>query len=318
MALLVSVRAGADEVAYRNFMTAAAASAQRGDHGAAAAMLEGAIKHAEPFGPHDLRLAAALYAMGRAKRGLHDFVAAEAAYQRALNILDNAGSGARQQTAAVLNGLGEIAQLQIRLADAESHYKRELVLLEQLSGPHHPAVAVALSNNLAAVYRAQGRNADVEAAYKRALAILEQSVPANDSRLGLTLIDLAEWCKETNKLAEAEGYFRRGIPIMQASFAPGQTRLLYLIQDWGQLNQLLGRYREAEPIYRMLLAMVEKQYGEQHPSVAVALNNLVGLFQMQGRHAEADALRQRMLALGNTQYRGRPYVPDQGLPPRRR
>jgi tetratricopeptide (TPR) repeat protein len=316
--LAAVVPAHADEAAWRNFMTAAADSAQSGDHNAAAAMLEDAIKHAETFGGSDPRLAAALYAMGRAKRGLHDYVPAEVNYLRALGILENAGPGARQQSAAVLNGLGEIRQLQGRLADAESYYTRELGLLEQISGADHPAVAFALSNNLAALYRAQARNDEVVAVYKRVLAILEKSVPPNDSRLGLALTDLAEWYMHLHRYPEAEAYYRRGIPIMQATFPPAHARVLYLIQDWGQVNQLQGRYGEAERIYKMLLAIVEKAYGERHPSVAAALNNLVGVYQMQGRQAEAAAARKRMLELGNTQFRGQPYVPDQGLPPRRR
>lgn len=318
LALLASVPAHADEAAYRNFMAAAADSTRRGDHAAAASMLERAIAQAETFGAADLRLAAALYAMGRAQRGVHDYAPAEANYLRALEILDKAGPGARQQTAAVLNGLGDIRQLQSRTADAEAYYLRELALLEQLYGPDHPEVAHALSNNLATVYRAQSRNDEVEAAYRRALAIIEKNAPAGDSRLGLALIDLAEWCKRLNKYAEAESYYRRGIPLMQRMFAPAHARLLYLIQDWGQVNQLQGRYGEAERIYKLLLAMVEQALGVRHPSVAAALNNLAGVYQLQGRHAEAAAARTRMLDVNNRQFRGLPYVPEQGELRRRR
>jgi tetratricopeptide (TPR) repeat protein len=310
--------AHADEVAYRNFMSAAADAAGRGDHAAAAAMLQGAIKNAEALGADDPRLAAALYAMGRAQRGLHEYAPAEAAYQRALAILEKSGPDARRQLAATLNGLGEIRQLQGRLNDAESYFLRELALLEQIAGPDQPEIAQTLSNSLAAVYRAAGRYAEVEATYQRSLAILEKSVPPNDRRLGIALIDLAEWLYRMRRYAEAEGYYRRGIPILQAHFPPAHGRILYLIQDWGQINQLQGRYQEAEVVYRMLLAIVEKAFGPQHPSVAAALNNLVGLYQLQGRQADADALRRRMLQTDNTHYRGQPYVPDQGQPQRRR
>lgn len=316
--LVAAAPAHADEAAYRNFMTAAAESAQRGDHAAAAAMLENAIRQAEAFGANDTRLAAALYAMGRARRGLHEYAPAEASYVRALATLEQSSTDARQQTAAVLNGLGELRQLQSRLAEAESYYQRELALLQALWGAAHPAVAHALSNNLAAVYRAQSRDAEVEAAYRQALAILEKTVPPTDRRLGLVLTDLAEWCVRLHRYAEAEGYYRRGIPIMQTAFTPAHERVLYLIQDWGQVNQLQCRYSEAERIYNMLLAIVEKAYGERHPSVAAALNNLVGLYQMQGRHAQADAARKRMLAVDNTHFRGRPYAPDVVPQPRRR
>ena len=38
----------------------------------------------------------------------------------------------------------------------------------------------------------------------------------------------------------------------------------------------------------------------------------MGLYEVQGRHAEAEAARKRMLEVANTQFRGQPYVPNQG------
>lgn len=301
--------ARADEAAYRNFMAAAADATQRGEHAGSVTLLEGAIRNAEPFGAHDLRLAAALSAMGRAKRSLHDYVPAEAHYQRALAIYEGAGAGAREPLAAVYHGLGELRQLQDRLGDAEQFYLRELALLEQVKGPEHPDVARALANNLASVYRAQSRNDDVERAYTRALAIWERNVPPNDTRLGLALVDLGEWYKRVSRYAEADGYFRRGIPIVASMFPPAHTRMFYLLQDWGQVNQLQGRYAEAERIYKQLLTVVETTFGMRHPSVGAALNNLVGIYQMQGRQNDATVARSRMLDLGMGQFRGQPHSP---------
>ncbi len=92
-----------------------------------------------------------------------------------------------------------------------------------------------LSNGLAAIYRAQARDDETGAAYACALAILQKALPPADVRIGLALIDLAEWYNKLENYAQAEGYYRSGIPILQAHFPPAHNRLLYLLQDWGWL-----------------------------------------------------------------------------------
>ena len=307
-----------DEAVYRNYMAAASELTKRDDHAGAISQLAAAVSNAEAFGANDLRLASALYALGRARRALHDYAPAEASYLRALDILDRAAGDVRERMAAVLNGLGEINQLRGRYDDAEGYYEEELAVREQIAGPHHPSVAYVLSNNLAAIYRFQARHADVEATYRRSLAILDKSVPPTDTQLGLALIDLAEWCLRMSKYAEAETYYRRGIPIVQAMFPPAHFRVLQLMEDWGSVNFLQGRYADAESTYKTLLTTVEKSLGEQHPSVGAALNNLVALYETQGRNDVAEAARKRMLEVSNVSFRGLPYVPMQVQPGRRR
>jgi tetratricopeptide (TPR) repeat protein len=309
----VHAAATGDEAVYRKYMAAATELTKRDDHAGAISQLVAAVSNAEAFGANDLRLASALYALGRARRALHDYPPAEASYLRALDILDHASGDVRERMAAVLNGLGEINQLRGRYDDAEGYYEEELSVREQIA-----SVAYALSNNLAAIYRFQARHADVEATYRRSLAILDKSVPPTDTRLGLALIDLAEWCLRMSKYAEAEAYYRRGIPIVQAMFPPAHFRVMQLMEDWGSVNLLQGRYADAESTYKTLLTIVEKALGERHPSVGAALNNLVALYDTQGRSDEADALRKRMLEVSNVAFRGLPYVPMQVQPRRRR
>jgi tetratricopeptide (TPR) repeat protein len=314
----VCAAAQIDEAAYGNYMAAAAELTRRDDHAGAVSQLLAAVKNAESFGANDLRLASALHTLGRARRALHDYVPAEASYLRALGILDQARGDVRERIAAVLNGLGEISLLRSRYDAAEGYFEEELAVLEQIGGPHHPSVAHALSNNLAAIYRFQARHADVEATYRRALAILDKSVPPTDTRLGLALIDLAEWCLRLNKYSEADVYYRRGIPIVQAMFPPAHLRVLQLMEDWGSVNLLQGRYEDAESVYKTLLTTVEKALGEQHPRVGAALRNLVALYETQGRMDEADIVRKRMLEVSNAPFRGKPSLPVQVQPRQRR
>ena len=168
----------ADGGAWRSLMTAANAAAQRDDHADAAIQFDHAVKAAETFGPNDARLANALYGLGRAHRALYDYALAEQSYARALVIVESTPVE-NVSRSDVLDGLGDVYRMQGRYQDAEAAFKRSLALLEAAYGDAHPLVA-------------------------RALAILEKTVPMDDKRLGLALIDLGEWNYERQRYSAAE------------------------------------------------------------------------------------------------------------------
>ena len=193
----------ADGGAWRSLMTAANAAAQRDDHADAAIQFDHAVKAAETFGPNDARLANALYGLGRAHRALYDYALAEQSYARALVIVESTPVE-NVSRSDVLDGLGDVYRMQGRYQDAEAAFKRSLALLEAAYGDAHPLVARALTSHLASLYRVQGRFDEAAAAYVRALAILEKTVPMDDKRLGLALIDLGEWNYERQRYSAAE------------------------------------------------------------------------------------------------------------------
>ena len=309
--IIIAAPLWADDTAWRGFMAAATEASKRDDRAAAAAQFDNAVKSAASWGPADERLAAALYGLGRAKRGLHEYKSAEQNYLRALDIVD-AVPVAGVSRADVLDGLGDVYRMQGRYKDSESAYKRALVLLEQSHGATHPLVAQALTNNLASLYRARGRYEEAEAAYVRSLAILEKSVPADDRRLGLALIDLGEWHYERQRYNEAEPLYRRGVPIVQKMLPPAHPRALELLQDWGRVVQMQGRYAEAEAIYKKMQTVAEQTHGKDHPLVAAAFSNLAGVYAVQGRYAEEQAARERALDLAELPFRTFPYAPNVG------
>ena len=79
-----------------------------------------------------------------------------------------------RSVATTLNNLALLYQTRGRYAEAESHYKRSLAIVEKALGPQHPNVGTALIN-LAELYRAQGRNAEAEPLLARSRAISEKA-----------------------------------------------------------------------------------------------------------------------------------------------
>lgn len=304
--------AAADEGAWRNAISQGADAVAREDHAGAVVQFGHAVAAAQAFGPDDARLAESHYRLGHAHRALLDYPLAEQNFLRALVIVETTPVP-NFSLADVLDALGDVHRMQGRHREAESVYMRALLWLEQAHGTTHPLVAQALSNNLASLYRVLGRFAEAEAAYVRAVAILEQSVPADDKRLGLARIDLAEWHYEHNRYAEAEALYRRGIPVVQKSLPPAHPRVLELLQDWGRVQQLQGHYAVAEATYNTMLRLTEQHHGKDHPLIAAALSNLAGVYAVQGREVEARAARARAQQVAELPFRTYPALP--GLMP---
>ena len=209
-----------DEERWRVDITAAIAATQRGDTATAITLYSAAAKKAEAFPVADLRLATTQYGLARAHRAQYSYKQAEASFHRSLELFEAAGDPGRERMVRVLSDLGELFRVQGHYADAETIYKREIALIEKTAGPDDPTVAQALSNDLASVYRLQWRRDEVESIYKRALTILEKAVPSTDSRLGLALIDLAEWYQSQRRYAEAEPFYRAGFRFCRNGIRP--------------------------------------------------------------------------------------------------
>jgi tetratricopeptide (TPR) repeat protein len=71
--------------------------------------------------------------------------------------------------------LGGLCEDQARYAEAENLYHRSITLKEQLFGPDHPDVALAVGN-LGVLYAKQGRYAEASDCYRRALDIFEATL----------------------------------------------------------------------------------------------------------------------------------------------
>ena len=183
-----------------------------------------------------------------------------------------------------------------KYSDASSVAERALALSEQLYGPSHPNVAVAL-NDLAELYRAEGRYADAEPITRRALAIRETALGRDDPGVAQSLNLLAELCRAQGRYAEAEPLLKRALAIYESAFGPDSLDVAPSLNNLALLYQGEGRYAEAEPLYRRALAIMEKTLGPEHSDVAQALNNLADLYREEGHYAEGKSLLKRALAI---------------------
>ncbi|MCB2408616.1 tetratricopeptide repeat protein, partial [Hymenobacter lucidus] len=132
---------------------------------------------------------------------------------------------------------------------------------------------------------------------RRALAIDEASFGPDHPSVAISLNNLAQLFKVTNRLAEAEPLTRRALAIDEASFGPDHPSVAISLNNLASLLQATNRLAEAEPLMRRALAIDEASFGPAHPEVAISLNNLAQLFQDTNQSAEAEPLMRRALAI---------------------
>jgi tetratricopeptide (TPR) repeat protein len=138
---------------------------------------------------------------------------------------------------------------------------------------------------------------EAEPLMRRALAVSEKSFGTEHPVVAVSLNNLAQLLKATNRLAEAEPLMRRALAIDETSFGNERPNVAIRLNNLAQLLQDTNRLAEAEPLMRRALVIDEKSFGNEHPKVAIRLNNLALLLHATNRLAEAEPLIRRALAI---------------------
>ena len=199
--------------------------------------------------------------------------------------------------AATLNNQAERYKEEGRYADAEPLYKQVLAIHENVHGPNHADVALALTD-LAELYKEAGRYDDAEPLYKRALGTWQKALGPNHPDVAQALNNLAGLYTAQGRYADAEPPYKRALAIFETALGPDYPSVASALNNLADLYSAQGRHSDAEPLYKRALAIREKALGPDHPDVAQSLNKLADLYSAQGRHADAEPLYKR--ALGST------------------
>ena len=130
------------------------------------------------YGPNYPSIAVALRDLAQIYYQQRDYVRAEGALQRAVNILTVVNGPESPKIGRVLNQLSIIHYDQGHYDQAESLCQRALKLLKNANGPYHPSVARTL-DNLARIYAAKGEIARALDYQAEASAIEDHNLPLN-------------------------------------------------------------------------------------------------------------------------------------------
>ena len=232
-----------------------------------------------------------------------------------------------QESARAAYGRGEVAEAEVRWADAANHYERSanlapsfdalrkasdyceraghydkalrysadlVTLAKQNETPERHATAL---NEHAVNTRAVGRFAEAEGLYRQALEIDRATIGEAHPDYASGLNNLAMVVDDQGRFADAEELYRQALKIDRATIGEAHPDYAIHLNNLALVVKDRGRFEEAEGFFRQALEFGRATIGEAHPAYATRLNNLAGAVRDQGRFEEARPLFQQALVI---------------------
>lgn len=237
------------------------------------------------------------------------------------------GQDGIRQIASAKFGRGQIAEAEVRWADAAVHYGeaarldpnyetlRKAVRFLDLAGNYTQAlrfsedllswtrqqgderqVALALNEHADSLLRL-GRYEEAEAFFREAIDIDRRTIGVSHPDYAIDLGNLAVVLEAQGRYSEAEEIYRETLQIVSTTV--GKDRSIYATQlnNLGLVLREQERYQEAEELFRQAIDIDRATIGELHPEHATRLNNLALVVHAQGRDAEAEDLYYQVLEI---------------------
>lgn len=183
-----------------------------------------------------------------------------------------------QRAARAAYGRGEVAEAEIRWADAAAHYDKAARL--------HPSFG-----NLLKAREFAWRSGDYPAALHHGEDLVALArAQASRGHLAVALNEHAITLVAAGRFAEAEPLFREALEIHRQTLGARHPKTAAHLNNLAGLLQDTGRFAEAEPLYREALEIDREALGERHPDQAISLVNLGSLLVQRGEVSEAHAM----------------------------
>lgn len=231
------------------------------------------------------------------------------------------------RAAAAAYARGQIAEEQIKWADAARHYQRAArlepnflnllkaqeftlragdytaaeMLGQQLldvaqAGKDQRQISTAL-NSRALTLQALGRFAEAEELFRQALEIDKATIGTSHREYARGLNNLAGMLKAQDRYAEAESLYRQALKVAEATIGVSSRDYAAGLNNLAGVLKAQSHFAEAEQLFRQALEIAKATIGPAHPSYATLLNNLAGAVKVQGRSAEAEVLYRQALEI---------------------
>ena len=266
-----------------------------GDGAAAVATYEAAILTAADA-RDDVRVAQlwadlvhVLSTLARSDDALKLRPAAEAAFKRA-------GSPPTVEI-KLLTSYGDVLMGQGKLADAQAHYERALVINDKALGPDDHRFAGSILNNLGIAQQQQGAVAESVKTYHRALAIDEEVLGPDHPLLAMVLTNIGVGMAEAGDYDGGRLFDLRALAILEKALGPDHPNVGAVVDNIGAGYLSQGRYAEARPYQLRAIAILEKAKGADDPDLAGALSNLGVAYLAEKNLDDAQRVAERALAI---------------------
>lgn len=186
------------------------------------------------------------------------------------------------------------------LARATVQYRAAADRFEEVLGPDHPSVALALTNLASALALLDDRDAAIEA-NERALEILQGALPPDHDSVLFAMTTMAGLLASV-RADEAVAMYERAIVAIEAKFGPNHLKLAEPLAKIGSIHAVLGDPAVALPYLARSLAIMRASLPEDHSDLALPLWGEGTAYVELGRYDEAIAVLEPALALSEIEY----------------
>ncbi|WP_084079857.1 tetratricopeptide repeat protein [Edaphobacter aggregans] len=224
--------------------------------------------------------------MGSDYQDLGEFADAEAAYTRALSLLEPVTAG-RKAYGITLGNLGLLYALTQRYDVAENCNKRSLAVMEELGDP---LLIARAQGYLADVYLAMGRNKQALRHSSLAVKAFETLGSANSNEKGSILISYAYASCLTSHCEDGLKAAREAMKIVRASFAPESFPAGQAHVALGFIEGKTGEGEAADEDLREGIRILRLQLPPSHPLMLHALETYRDFLSDQHRDVEAKRI----------------------------
>ncbi|MEM7156638.1 MAG: serine/threonine-protein kinase [Myxococcota bacterium] len=193
---------------------------------------------------------------------------------------------------------GEAANSEQELALAQ----RARELREQVLGPQHPSVAIAV-NNLALAHKRAGRFERARELFEQNIALQRELLGEGHPVLAASMNNLANVLREQGEAELALEQHEHALAIRKRALGNAHPYVADSINNIAIHYDLAGDYPRAIELYQQAKDIRIAAYGEEHPRVAASFHNLAIVYRLQGDLAKARVHAMQALEI-NEKVRG--------------
>jgi tetratricopeptide (TPR) repeat protein len=250
-------KAPQNEGPWKNLVIEALAAAGTHDYPKSEQAFLKAVREAERFGPGDPRIGTTLNSLGLVYRAERKFTEAEAAYRRALGIIE-VFYGDSIDVGNVNFNIASVMIDQGRQIEAMPNIRRTLSLYERFLGPGSMKTGAALCME-GDTFRLMKHLPEAEGPLHRCADIRESNGGLSSPELADALHSLALVYVAEGKFSAAEPRLKLAEKIRENTVGLTSPLLAQTMEDHAGVLKALGRDREAEKLLTMSAAIRRNQ-----------------------------------------------------------
>jgi tetratricopeptide (TPR) repeat protein len=255
-----------------------------GDYSAAALAFRGAFTTAERSNVSDAQLIALADALAETYAEAGQFAESEAAYRRALSLVEKNEGQASLDYAVLLCSI-TVLPTQALVPEEQIRLLRNSIAMNARDGS--PQKLAIVRGCLALILKNQKRYQEEESLLLEALADLSSQKAPNPHLRGAFLNNLAMLRLDQGRNEESIDLQQKSIRVLEAALGQEHPSLVVPFNNLATTYLKVGRLDEASLTYQHAIDICRKTLGEDHIDYAVLLENYAVVLRKLGRKREA-------------------------------